>query len=168
MSHRLLAAVAVAGGLAASAPAALAQDESMKLARPDVTPAMHDVAVADLVWDDLEVPGFLPGMKIALIHGDPSVADEPFTFRVAFPDGYKSPPHWHPRAENVTVLEGTVLLAMGKKFDDSKLKSYAPGDYLFIAAENAHYGLMKGRTVVQAHGIGPFEIIVVEGQGMSP
>ena len=81
MSHRLLAAVAVAAGLAASAPAALAQDESMKLARPDVTPAMHDVAVADLVWDDLEVPGFLPGMKIALIHGDPSVADEQYTAR---------------------------------------------------------------------------------------
>jgi len=168
MSHRLLAAVAVAGGLAASAPAALAQDESMKLARPDATPAMHDVAAADLAWGDLEVPGFLPGTKIAPIYGDPSVADEPYTLRLAFPDGYKFPPHWHPRAENVTVLEGTFLLAMGKKFDDSKLKSYAPGDYLFIAGENPHYGLVKGRTVVQLHGIGPFDILVVEGQGMSP
>ncbi len=168
MSHRLLAAAAVAGGLVVSAPAAFAQDESMKLAKPDVTPAMHDVAAADLAWDDLEVPGFLPGMKIALIHGDPSVADEPYTARFAFPDGYKFPPHWHPLAENVTVLEGTVLLAIGKKFDDSKLKSYAPGDYLFIAGENPHYGLVKGRTVVQAHGIGPFETIVVEGQGLSP
>ncbi len=168
MSHRLLAAVAVAGGLAASAPAALAQDEPMKLARPDAPPAMHDVAVADLAWDDLEVPGFLPGTKIAPVHGDPSVADEQYTARFAFPDGYKFPPHWHSRAENTTVLEGTVLLAMGKKFDDSKLTSYAPGDYLFIAAENAHYGLVMGRTVVQVHGIGPFDTTVVEGQGMSP
>ena len=166
MSHRLLAAVAVAGFLAASAPAALAQDEPM--ARHDATPAMHDVSAADLAWDDVEVAGFLPGMKIALIHGDPSVPDEQYTARFAFPDGYKFPPHWHPRAENLTVLEGTFLLAMGKKFDDSKLKSYVPGDYLFIVGENPHYGLVKGRTVVQAHGIGPFDILVVEGQGLSP
>ncbi len=166
MSHHLLAAAAGAGGLVVSAPAAFAQDEPM--ARHDATPAMHDVSAADLAWDDLEVPGFLPGMKIALIHGDPSVADEPYTLRFALPDGYKFPPHWHPRAENLTVLEGTFLLAMGKKFDDSKLKSYAPGDYLFIAGENPHYGLVKGRTVIQLHGIGPFDILVVEGQGLSP
>ncbi len=168
MSHRLLAAAAVAGGLVVSAPAAFAQDEPMKLARHDATPAMHDVAAADLAWDDLEVPGFLPGTKIAAIYGDPSVADEPYTLRLALPDGYKFPPHWHPRAENVTVIEGTFLLAMGKKFDDSKPKSYAPGDFLFIAGENPHYGLVKGRTVIQLHGIGPFDILVVEGQGMSP
>ncbi len=166
MSHRLLAAAAVAGGLVVSAPAALAQDEPM--ARHDATPAMHDVSAADLAWDDVEVAGFLPGMKIALIHGDPSVPDEQYTARFAFPDGYKFPPHWHSRAENATVLEGTVLLAMGKEFDYSKLTSYAPGDYLFIAAENAHYGLVMGRTVVQVHGIGPFDILVVEGQGLSP
>ncbi len=166
MSHRLLAAVAVAGGLVVSAPAAFAQDEPM--ARHDATPAMHDVSAADLAWDDVEVAGFLPGMKIALIHGDPSVPDEQYTARFAFPDGYKFPPHWHSRAENATVLEGTVLLAMGKEFDYSKLTSYAPGDYLFIAAENAHYGQVMGRTVVQVHGIGPFDTIVVEGQGMSP
>ncbi len=166
MSHRLLAAAAVAVGLVVSATAAFAQDEPM--ARHDATPAMQDVAAADLAWDDVEVLGFPPGMKIALIHGDPSVADEPYTARFAFPDGSKFPPHWHSRAENTTVLEGTVLLAMGKKFDDSKLKSYAPGDYLFIAAENPHYGLVKGRTVVQVHGIGPFDTTVVEGQGMSP
>ncbi len=166
MSHRGLAAAAGAGGLVVSAAAAFAQDEPM--ARHDATPAMHDVSAADLAWDDLDVPGFLPGMKIAPIHGDPSVADGPYTLRLALPDGYKFPPHWHPRAENLTVLEGTFLLAMGKKFDDSKLKSYAPGDYLFIAGENPHYGLVKGRTVLQAHGIGPFETIVVEGQGLSP
>ncbi len=166
MSHRLLGAAAVAGGLVVSAPAAFAQDEPM--ATHDATSAMHEVASADLAWDDLEVPGFLPGMKIAPMHGDPSIADEEYTLRLALPDGYKFPPHWHPRAENVTVIEGTFLLAMGKKFDDSKPKSYAPGDFLFIAGENPHYGSVKGRTVIQLHGIGPFDILVVEGQGMSP
>jgi hypothetical protein len=130
--------------------------------------AMHDVAAAELAWNPIEVPGFLSGMKIAAIHGDPSVPDKPYTLRLLFPDGYKFPPHWHPRAENVTVLEGTFLLAMGRRFDDSKLKTYRPGDYLFIAAESAHYGQVEGRTVLQLHGIGPFEIQVVEGQALSP
>lgn len=163
MSHRLISAVfAAALGLAVSAPVALAQEvEEMAM------PAMHDVAAADLAWGDIEVPGFLTGMKIAVIHGDPSVAGEPYTLRLLFPDGYKFPPHWHPQAENVTVLEGTFLLAMGREFDDSKLKTYAPGDYLFISAESPHFGGVKGRTVLQLHGLGPFEIVVVEGQEMS-
>lgn len=129
--------------------------------------AMHDVDADGLTFEPIEVPGFLPGMKIAPVHGDPSVAGESYTLRLSFPDGYKFPPHWHPMAEHVTVLEGTFLLAMGEEFDEAELTSYAPGDYLFIAAENAHFGGAKGHTVIQLHGIGPFEIEVVEGQGMT-
>ncbi len=129
---------------------------------------MQTVAKADLVWGDVEVPGFLPGLKLAAIHGDPAVADQPYTVRLVMPDGYKFPPHYHPRAENVTVLEGTLTLAMGRAFDQSKLKTYGPGDYLFIEAENPHFGGAQGRTVLQLHGVGPFEILVVEGQGMTP
>lgn len=131
------------------------------------TPAMTEVTAAELAWSDIEVSGFLPGLKISPIYGDPSVADKPYTLRLLFPDGYRFPPHWHPRAENVTVLEGTFRLAMGEEFDDGALKTYRPGDYLFIAAENAHFGAVKGRTILQLHGTGPFEIHVVEGQEMS-
>lgn len=134
---------------------------------PSAPEAMHDVTADDLAFEPIEVPGFLNGMKIAAVHGDPSVAGEPYTLRLAFPDGYEFPPHWHPMAENVTVLEGSFLLAMGRKFDKSELVSYEPGDYLFIAAENPHFGGAKGRTVIQLHGMGPFDIEVVEGQGMS-
>ena len=130
-------------------------------------PAMHDVSGADLAWENIEVPGFKTGMKIASVHGDPSVPDEQYTLRLFLPDGYAFPPHFHPRAENVTVLEGTFLLAMGKKFDDQTLQTYVPGDFLFIAGENPHFGKVKGDTVLQLHGLGPFDIIVVEGQGMT-
>lgn len=159
MRCRLLCILAAALGLVVSSSPASAQEGSDN-------PAMHDVAAADLTYEDIEVPGFLPGMKIAPIHGDPSVADKPYTLRLWFPDGYKFPPHWHPRAENVTVLEGTFLLAMGEEFDESKLKTYQPGDYLFIAAKNPHFGGVKGETILQLHGTGPFDIVVVEGQGM--
>lgn len=159
MRVRHLAAAAALAGVFATAPLA-AQDGP-------AAPAMHAEAAADLAWSAIEVPGFLPGMEIVGIHGDPSVADQPYTLRLRFPDGYRFPPHFHPRAENVTVLEGTFLLAMGSSFDGSKLKTYAPGDYLHIAAENPHFGRVEGRTVVQLHGTGPFDITVVEGQEMS-
>lgn len=160
MSHRLLSVAAVAFGLPIVAAALLAQAGSQN-------PAMHDVAAAKLTWNAIEVPGFKSGMEIASIHGDPSVADEPYTLRLAFPDGYAFPPHFHPRAENVTVLEGTFQLAMGSEFDESALKTYGPGDYLYIVAENPHFGKVQGRTVVQLHGIGPFDITVVKGQEMT-
>lgn len=159
MKHRPAPFLAVAALLAFSPHAVLAQDEA-------VDAAMIDMAAADLEWDDIEVPGFLPGMGIAAIQGDPSAEDEPYTLRLAFPDGYMFPPHWHPRAENVMVLEGTFLVAMGEEFDESELERYGPGDYMFIEAENPHFGGAEGRTVVQLHGIGPFDIAVVEGQEM--
>ena len=163
MSHRILAFATTTLAFAIFSTAATAQETAgMK------EMAMHDVAAADLTYEPIEVPGFLSGMEIAVIHGDPSVADEPYTLRLALPDGYKFPPHFHPRAENVTVLDGTFILAMGEKFDSSKLKTYKPGDYIYIAAENPHFGQAEGRTVVQLHGMGPFDIIVVEGQAMSP
>lgn len=161
MSNRINAAVVAALTLLASPLPALGQESA-------AAPVMLEVAAAELAFGDIEVPGFASGMKIATVYGDPSVADEPYTIRLAFPDGYAFPPHWHPRAENVTVLEGEFLLSMGREFDDSKLKIYRPGDYLYIAAKNPHFGKAKGRTVIQLHGIGPFAITVVEGQEMSP
>ena len=160
MRYRFLSLVTTALSLVLLAPPARAQDAA-------ADPAMHDVAAADLAYAAIEVPGFASGMKIAALHGDPSVADQSYTLRLWFPDGYMFPPHWHPRAENVTVMQGTLLLAMGDRFDASKVAKYNPGDYLFIAAENPHFGGAQGETVLQLHGIGPFEIVVVEGQEMS-
>jgi quercetin dioxygenase-like cupin family protein len=147
-------------GLLALAVPALAQPATED-------PAMHAAMAADLAWDNIEVPGFKTGMKVAAVHGDPSVPDGQYTLRLFLPDGYTFPPHFHPRAENVTVLQGTFLLAMGERYDGAALKTYEPGDYLFIAAENPHFGKVTGNTVLQLHGVGPFEIIVVEGQEMT-
>ncbi len=152
---------ALALGLLIAPLPALAQD-----ATPE--PVMLEVAAAELPFGAIEVPGFAPGMEVATVYGDPTVAGEPYTIRLAFPDGYAFPPHWHPRAEHVTVLEGEFYLAMGREYDEAKVEKYVPGDYLYVAAENAHFGRVEGRTVVQLHGIGPFDIMVVEGQEMSP
>ena len=151
----------------AGAALALTVPTSVTVAQQTATPPMHAMAAADVAFSDIEVPGFTPGVKIAVLHGDASVPDKPYTVRLLFPDGYRFPAHWHPRAENVTVLEGTLHLAMGRAFDEAALKTYQVGDYLFIAGEHPHFGKVTGRTVLQLHGVGPFEIHVVPGQEMS-
>jgi quercetin dioxygenase-like cupin family protein len=85
-------------------------------------------------------------------------ASGPYVVRLAFPDGYRFPAHWHPQAENVTVLNGTLLLGMGAEEDPAAMTEYPPGSYLHIPAENVHYGGAKGETVLQLNGEAPFEI----------
>jgi quercetin dioxygenase-like cupin family protein len=122
---------------------------------------MQVVPTSQLKWTDLAVPGFAAGTKLAAVVGDPSVPDQPYTLRLKFPDGYRFPAHYHPKAENVTVLSGSFLLAMGAE-EGEKLNAYSAGDYLFIPPDMPHYGGAKGETVIQLHGIGPFEIKLVK------
>jgi quercetin dioxygenase-like cupin family protein len=122
------------------------------------TETMVAVSGAALVWNDISIPGFAPGVRLAAIHGNPDSA-EAYALRLSFPDGYRFPPHWHPMAENVTVLEGTLLLTMGDRVQASGVeKSYGVGDYLYLPATQPHYGGARGRTVLQLHGMGPFVI----------
>jgi ketosteroid isomerase-like protein/quercetin dioxygenase-like cupin family protein len=117
-------------------------------------------AAASMQWVPLRTPGFASGAEMAVIHGDPRGTGD-YTIRIRFPDGYEIPPHWHPGAEHLTVLQGTFMLGMGERFDQSALKSYAPGDFLYAPAKMPHYGRTRGQTIVQLHGMGPFETKLV-------
>jgi ketosteroid isomerase-like protein/quercetin dioxygenase-like cupin family protein len=108
-------------------------------------------------WSPLVVKGFPPGAKLAVIHGDPG-GNGDYTIRLQFPDGYQFPVHWHPKAEHLTVLSGTFLVAMGGTVNASAEKTYQPGDFLYIPARHPHFGGAKGVTTIQLHGIGPFAI----------
>ena len=78
--------------------------------------------------------------------------------RLQFPDGYEFPLHWHPSAEQITVISGTFHLAMGSTSGQGAPQTYAPGDFVYIPSRMAHAGGAKGVTVVQLHGTGPFAI----------
>ena len=58
-------------------------------------------SASDLQWGDLTAPGFAPGAKIAVLHGNPA-GPGGFVLRLQFPDGYQIPVHWHPTGENAT------------------------------------------------------------------
>lgn len=138
--------------LAACAPAAtVTTGTPMGSMNMEIRPA------SSLTWGDLVVPGFDPGAKIAVLNGDPAAAG-PYTLRLWFPAGYQFPVHWHPGTENLTVVSGTFLLAMGNNADRSAQRSYGPGDFLYIPGRMSHYGGARDVTVIQLHGIGPFAI----------
>jgi uncharacterized protein (TIGR02246 family) len=130
-------------------------------AAPMYPPDVHMVANSSLAWGDFAVPGFDPGMKLAVINGDPGKSGE-YTVRLQFPAGYRFPVHWHPGAENLTVVSGTFQLGMGNTANWNALKNYAPGDYIYIPPRHAHFGgsPASGPSVIQLHGQGPFQVIV--------
>jgi quercetin dioxygenase-like cupin family protein len=152
---KLFTAVAPWLLLAWSAAAVAAQQPS--------TAAQHleTTAANELAWEPITPAGFEAGMEIAVVRGDPGAQGQLYALRLRFPDGYRFPPHWHPVDENLTVLEGTFLLAMGEAADEAQLQRYAAGDYLFMPARHPHFGGAVGSTVIQLHGLGPFDIVVV-------
>jgi Domain of unknown function (DUF4437) len=101
-------------------------------------------------------PVLPPGAQLAVVHGDPGKKG-PFTMRVKMPDGYKIPPHWHSNDEEVTVLSGTFILAMGDKAGENS-HAMTAGGYHFLPAKMHHSASAKGETVVQVHGNGPFDV----------
>jgi quercetin dioxygenase-like cupin family protein len=147
--------------LIATVLTAAVASETVAQESTDAMGGMSAVSASSITFADIAVPGFDPGMKIAVIDGNPD-ANGPYTLRLSFPAGYRFPPHFHPMAENLTVLSGTLLLAMGDRADESKLQAYGVGDYLHLPAIKPHFGGARGATVIQLHGQGPFKINLVQ------
>jgi len=118
------------------------------------------VAPNEVKWGP--APPSLPsGAQLAVLEGDPAKAGAPFTIRAKFPDGYQVPPHWHPTDENVTVLAGTLGMGLGESFDPAKGHEMTAGSYFRTPKGLRHFAWAKGETVIQVHGVGPFEVTYV-------
>ena len=121
---------------------------------------VKSLAGSGLTWSDFSPAGFDPGMKLAVLEGDPGVKG-PYVIRLQFPAGYRFPVHWHPGIENLTVVSGPFQLAMGNTADWSSLKTYAPGDFIYIPPRHAHFGGSAAQpSVIQLHGEGPFQLVL--------
>ena len=103
-------------------------------------------------------PSVPPGAQMAVLEGDPTASSGDFTVRVKMPDGYKFPPHTHPKRENVTVLSGTLKVGMGDHYDDSKMTSFGTGSFVYVDPTMHHYAGAAGETVIQIHGLSPLQI----------
>jgi ChrR-like protein with cupin domain len=117
------------------------------------------VRADDIKWG--AAPPALPaGAQFAVVMGDPS-KPAPYVIRAKMPDGYKVPPHWHPTAENVTVLKGTLMVGKGEKFSAEASQPLTAGSFMSMPKDMRHFAWAKGETMIQVHGIGPFDITYV-------
>jgi quercetin dioxygenase-like cupin family protein len=106
-------------------------------------------------------PASVPaGAQAAVIEGDPTKPGL-FTLRLKMPDGYKIAPHYHPADEHVTVLQGTFVMGMGEKFDQSAGRELAAGSFAVMPTGTRHFAWTKGETIIQLHGIGPWGLTYV-------
>jgi quercetin dioxygenase-like cupin family protein len=117
------------------------------------------VAPDQLKWGPAP-PALPPGAQVAAIEGDPSKAGA-FTIRVKFPDGYRVPPHWHPTDERVTVIQGTLGMGLGEKFDPAAGREMPAGSYALMPQGTRHFAWANGETIIQVSGTGPFTVTYV-------
>jgi quercetin dioxygenase-like cupin family protein len=149
----LCAAILAAGG--ALLPSAAVSGQPPDSGHKE--PADFELLPADKIQWQQGPPSLPKGAMIAVLEGDPS-KEGPFVYRVKMPDGYRVPPHTHPKTERVTVISGTLNIGMGDKFDEKATKEMPAGTYGHWAAGMKHFGWAKGETVLQFHGMGPWSI----------
>ena len=130
-----------------------------KTAAKAAGPAVVVVTPDKVQWGP--APAIFPqGAQMAVLAGDPGKAGA-FTVRLKVPDGYRIMPHWHPTAENVTVLSGEFRVGMGNKFDETSLTTLPAHSLVVMPPHHNHYAMAKGETEVQVSGMGPFKLTYV-------
>jgi hypothetical protein len=103
--------------------------------------------------------GFLPeGVKLAFIEGGPPTIPVPFTIRLRFPPGSRLMPHTHPSIEKLTVISGTLHQGVGEAFDQAATETVPAGGFAYRAPGIPHFVWFDEETVLQFHGMGPFDI----------
>ena len=103
-------------------------------------------------WSDSAA---LPGIKIALLSGNPREAG-PYTIRVKFDPYTMSRPHSHPEARHITVIKGTWWAGTGEKFDPNTTMPLPTGSFATHFPGKVHYdGAKHEEVIVQISGIGP-------------
>ncbi len=118
------------------------------------------VAPDAMAWAD-GPPTLPPGPQITVLSGNPGEAG-PFVLRLKFPGGYEIPAHRHSKAENITVVSGTLNIGHGETLDRAATRPMQAGAYVSMPAGAPHYVWTGAETVVQLHGEGPFDITYVD------
>ena len=63
-----------------------------------------------------------------------------------------------PKTERVTVISGALYLATGESLDRNSAKELPAGSFGYWPAGMKHAAWSEGETVIQLHGVGPWQI----------
>ena len=109
----------------------------------------------DVKWMDAP-PDVPKGAQMGVLYGDPAKA-APYVVRIKAPDGYKIPPHWHSKDEQLTIISGRFVLHLGDTMTGEAHELEA-GAFHFLPGKMHHAAETKGETIVQINATGPFDI----------
>ena len=100
---------------------------------------------------------------MAVLEGDPK-REMLFTARFRTGTEFEMRPHWHPRNERVTILEGKIGVGFGDEIDRENVTWFGPGDYYVNAQKAHHFVLADGPAVLQITGVGPWKAIFLDAE----
>ena len=136
------------------------RSSSAAVARPAAVSAPRILVFPDrTVWG--EGPDSLqPGARMVVLEGDPS-KDGFFTMRLLLPSGYRVDPHWHSKAERLTIISGTLNLGMGDHFEAQAAQVLPTGTYSSMPPGMTHFAWTTEPTVLQLSSVGPWSVTYV-------
>lgn len=161
-----LAALSLLLGCGGSADRTADREPGAAAGQPTDTTASASMATTDtassgeLTWGPAP-PGLPAGARGAVVSGDPTKAG-PFTVRLEMPADYAIRPHHHPTSETLRLLEGTLHLGHGAKYDQQAMKAMATGEPVTINPKEPHFVHAASRVVLEVQSTGPFAITYVD------
>lgn len=108
------------------------------------------VQLDEFEWDENDT-----GIQRKNVFGSPDEAGF-YVYRVRFPKGGSTTPHFHSMDRHVTVIEGTWYAGSDASHDMSRATPIKAGGYMIHPAGAVHFdGAVDGPVVVEIKGIGP-------------
>ncbi len=121
-----------------------------------------DLTPSEMKWID-HISSYHNGIQISDLVGHEKKTG-PYSRRVKLPANFIQNPHYHlERARTITIISGTLYLAYGDKYDESKLKAFPAGSFITEPRKVSHYVVTKNEEVVlQVCGIGPSKSVYLD------
>jgi hypothetical protein len=96
-------------------------------------------------------------LEVAVLVGDPTKPGN-FSLLAHCTNGYKVAPHWHPKDENVVVLQGEFAMGMGSRWNPDAMNALPARGFASIPGAMRHFAQCNGDTLMEIHGGGPFTL----------
>jgi quercetin dioxygenase-like cupin family protein len=98
-------------------------------------------------------------VKQAVLYGDPKKPG-PYVMLLRWPPNWSTRPHSHPNDRMITVLEGTLWVGAGVKFQPATNTPAGKGAFLVDIANAPHYEITKDDgALIEITGLGPDTMI---------
>lgn len=95
-------------------------------------------------------------VKSAVLYGDPKKEGAVYVMLLRWPANFNTRPHSHPNDRMITVLEGTLWVGAGTKYQPQANTPVTKGGFIVDLANQPHYEITKDDgALIEIVGVGP-------------